>query len=66
MTKNEFNNLSVQLCVRMVLLDKATRLVAADEAEALLAGLPKNLRNSPYCRGEINALNELIKRVRAN
>lgn len=66
MTKNEFDNLSAKLCGRMVSLDKATRLVAADEAEALLAGLPKDLRNSPHCLGEINALNALINRVRSN
>ena len=66
MNKTEFDNLSARLCGRMVSLDAATRTQAADEAEALLAGLPKDLKNSPHCRGEINALNELIKRVRAN
>ena len=65
MNKTEFDNLSARLCGRMVSLDAATRTQAADEAEALLAGLPKDLLNSPHCQGEIGAIKTLIARVRS-
>jgi len=64
-SKTEFDNLSAKLCGRMVSLDKATRSTAADEAEAMLAGLPKDLKNSPHCKGEISAVKALIDRVLA-
>ena len=64
-SKTEFDNLSAKLCGRMVSLDKATRATAADDAEAMLAGLPKDLRNSPHCKGEISAVKALIGRVLA-
>jgi len=64
-SKIEFDNLSATLCGRMVSLDAATRQQAAAEAETLAADLPKFLRNSPHCAGEIDALNTLVARVRA-
>ena len=64
-SKTEFDNLSATLCGRMVSLDKATRATAADDAEAMLAGLPKDLRNSPHCKDEISALKTLICKVRS-
>lgn len=64
-SKTEFDNLSAKLCGRMVSLDKATRSTAADEAEAMLAGLPKDLKNSPHCKGEISGVKALIDRVLA-
>jgi hypothetical protein len=64
-SKTEFDNLSATLCGRMVSLDSATRQQAAKDAEALLADLPKSLRNSPHCKGEIEAINALISRVSA-
>lgn len=65
MTKTEFDNASAKLCARMVSLDADTRRQAAQDAQALLSGLPKDLRNSPHCRDEIEALNTLIDRAAA-
>ena len=62
-SKIEFDNLSAKLCGRMVSLDLETRLQAAQEASATLAELPKSLRNSPHCQGEIEAMRSLIARV---
>ncbi len=62
-SKIEFDNLSATICGRMVSLDSTTRQQAATDAEALLADLPKFLRNSPHCRDEIAAINTLISRV---
>lgn len=64
-SKIEFNNRSAILCGRMVSLDKATRQQAAKDAESFVANLPKFLRNSPHCRGEIEAINTFISRVSA-
>lgn len=64
-SKIEFDNLSAKLCGRMVSSDSATRQQAAKEAASLLAELPKFLRNSPHCQGEIEAINTLIARVSA-
>ena len=64
MTKTEVDNLSATLCGRMVSMDSDTRQQAASEAEALLADLPKFLRNSPHCRDEIAAINTFVSRVR--
>ena len=64
-SKTDFDSLSAKLCGRMVSLDKATRIAAADEARAMLAGLPKDLRNSPHCADEISAVEKLIARVNA-
>jgi len=63
--KIEFDNTSAVLCARMVALDKDTREQAAIDAEAVLAGLPKFLRNSPHCRNEIGAMRTLISRALA-
>jgi hypothetical protein len=65
LSKTEFDNLSAKLCGRMVSLDKTTRRAAADDAEALLADLPKDLKNSPHCKEEISTIRALIGRVRA-
>lgn len=62
-SKIEFDNLCAKLCARMVSLDCSTRQMAARDAEALLAELPKSLRNSPHCAAEIEALNTLISRA---
>jgi len=64
-SKIEFDNISATLCGRMVSLDRDTRVQAAADASALLADLPKFLRNSPHCQGEIEAINTLIDRVSA-
>lgn len=64
-SKIEFDNLSAKLCGRMVSLDRETRIQAAADASTLLAELPKFLRNSPHCEGEIEAINTLIARVSA-
>ncbi|MBK9309163.1 MAG: hypothetical protein IPN12_00180 [Rhodocyclaceae bacterium] len=64
-SKIEFDNLSAKLCGRMVSLDRETRVQAAKDAESLLAELPKFLRSSPHCQGEIEAINTLISRVSA-
>lgn len=64
-SKIEFNNISATLCNRMVSLDSETRKRAAIEAESALANLPKFLRNSPHCKGEIDAMSTLISRVTA-
>lgn len=62
-SKIEFDNLSAKLCCRMVSSDSETRLQAAKDAAAVLAELPKLLRNSPHCQGEIAAMRTLISRV---
>lgn len=64
-SKIEFDNLSAKLCGRMVSLDQETRAQAAKDASTLLSDLPKFLRNSPHCQGEIEAMNTLIARVTA-
>lgn len=64
-SKTDFDNLSAKLCGRMVSLDQATRIAAAIRARAMLASLPKDLRNSPHCREEISAVEKLIARVNA-
>ena len=63
MTKTEFDQKSSRLCGRMVSLDAETRRDAAADASTLLADLPAVLKNSPHCRGEIEALQTLINRV---
>lgn len=64
-SKIEFNNISATLCGRMVSSDSATRQQAAKEASAALAELPKFLRNSPHCQGDIEAMNTMIASVSA-
>jgi len=61
--KMQFDILSAKLCGRMISSDSATRVDAAKEAESLLSELPKFLRNSPHCQGEIEAMNTLISKV---
>ncbi len=64
-SKIEFDNISATLCGRMVSLDSDTRIRAAKDAATVLAELPKFLRNSPHCQGEIEAMTTLISRVSA-
>jgi hypothetical protein len=61
--KIEFDNMAAKLGGRLVSLDQATRQQAALDAAELLADLPKFLRNSPHCSGEIAALNILLSRA---
>lgn len=62
-SKAEFDTLSASLCGRMVSNDPETRAIAAADASRLLSDLPKFLRNSPHCQGEIEAISTLIARV---
>lgn len=64
-SKNQFDHLAATFGARMVSSDRATRQQAAQDAEALLAVLPKFLSNSPHCADEISALRTLILRVAA-
>lgn len=62
-SKTEFDHQASILCARMVSLDAPSRQAAAKEACQLLLSLPKDLSNSPHCKGEIAALKSLISRV---
>ena len=60
--KTEFFNLSAKLCGRMVSLNHDTRIIAAKEAQDVLASLPTCLLNSPHCQDEIKAMILLINK----
>lgn len=64
-SKVQFDNISSTLCGRMVSLESEIRKQAANEAADILESLPKFLLNSPHCSSEIEAMNSLIARVKA-
>lgn len=64
-TTIEFQNAAAKLAGRMVSLDCATRHEAAQDAAAMMAVLPKHIKNSPHVADEMTALFTLIARVNA-
>ena len=62
-SKLEFDHKCADLAGQMVSGDLHTRIVAAQNGLDFLRDLPKFIRNSPHCEGEIEALKTFIRSI---